>query len=242
MVSILQLVACSVLALQAPATRAAADEVVTPEKRGDIFMARKMYREAVEEYQKVTPASAISLNKIGIAYHQMMNLASARKYYERSLKANPKYAEALNNLGTVNYGQKKFRRAVGYYNRALKLAPKSASIYSNLGTVQFARGKYDEATRAYETAMQLDPDIFDHHSSYGTMLQERSVQEKAKYHFYLARTFAKNGRNDRALQYLRMAFEEGFKERDKVMESPEFAGLLELPEFKELMASTPKVL
>ncbi len=66
--------------------------------------------------------------------------------------------------------------------------------------------------------------------------------ERAKFHYYLAKTYAKAGANDRALQYIRKALEEGFKERKKFVEDPEFAALQQLPEFKELLASNPRVL
>src|SRR5579875_553349 len=42
---------------------------VSAEMRGDIFMARKMYREAVDAYKESAPPSAVIMNKIGIAYH-----------------------------------------------------------------------------------------------------------------------------------------------------------------------------
>jgi hypothetical protein len=58
----------------------------------------------------------------------------------------------------------------------------------------------------------------------------------------MAKMYANAGANDRALQYLRMALEEGWKERKKVGEEPEFAALRELPAFKELLALEPKVL
>src|ERR1700694_5515664 len=45
--------------------------VLTPEKRADILMARKMYREAAETYKEGPLHSALIQNKIGIAYHQM---------------------------------------------------------------------------------------------------------------------------------------------------------------------------
>jgi len=215
---------------------------LTPERRGDIFMARKMYREALEMYRESPQDSAVIWNKMGIAYHQMMQLDAARRHYEKALKLNPKYSEALNNIGTVHYARKNYRRAIGFYNRALKLAPKSASIYSNLGTAQFARRKYKEASEAYSMALSLDSDVFEHRSAYGTMLQERSVEEKAKFHYYLARTYAQAGMNERALQYIRMALEEGFKEKKKLLEEPEFAALRETEEFKALMAKEYRVL
>ena len=213
-----------------------------PERRADILMARKMYREAIEVYKEAPLDSAIIWNKIGIAYHQMLQLDAARKNYEKAIKLNPKYSEAINNLGTVYYAHKSYRKATSYYQRALKLAPDSASVYSNLGTAYFARKKYKEAAAAYQTALSLDKEVFEHHGTYGVLLEERSVLERAKFHFYLAQTYAKAGMNDRALQYIRKALEEGFKDKKKLMEDPEFGNLRELPEFKELMALEPRVL
>ncbi|HEX9106321.1 MAG TPA: tetratricopeptide repeat protein, partial [Longimicrobiales bacterium] len=87
-----------------------------------------------------------------------------------------------------------------------------------------------------------DPEVFEHRNNYGVLLQERSVQERAKFHYYLAKTYAKAGMNDRALQYLRKALEEGFKEREKIPEEPDFAALKDNPEFQQLLTSEPRVL
>jgi tetratricopeptide (TPR) repeat protein len=212
------------------------------EQRADILMARKMYREAIEVYEEGPVDSPVLCNKIGIAYHQMLQTNEAKKYYEKAIKLNPKYSEAINNLGTVYYARKSYRRAISQYNKALKLTPNAASIYSNLGTAQFARKKYEEASVSYQKALALDPDVFEHRSSYGTLLQERTVAEKARFHYYLAKTYANAGDVKRAIQYIRMALEEGFKERDKLMAEPDFAKLREMSEFKELMAVEPRVL
>jgi tetratricopeptide (TPR) repeat protein len=155
---------------------------------------------------------------------------------------DPTYPEAINNLGTIYYSRKSYRRAIKLYRRALKLAPESASIYSNLGTAFFARKKYKQAAETYQKALALDPDVFEHRSSWGVMLQERSVEERAKFHYYLAKTYAKAGMNDRALLYIRKALEEGFTERKKLMEDPEFVSIRKLPEFQELIAMEPRVL
>jgi tetratricopeptide (TPR) repeat protein len=215
---------------------------VGPELRGDILMARKMYREAIDMY-KEAPETAVTLNKIGIGYHQMLDFDSAKKYYERSLKLNGKYAEAINNLGTIAYAKKNYRRAIGQYKKALKYNPDSASIYSNLGTAYFARKNYDEAMKAYQTAISLDPEVFEHTSTAGVLLQERTVEERAKFHFYQAKLYAKNGMSDRALLCLRRALEEGLKEdRDKLKEVPEFAAIRDSDEFKQILAVQPRAL
>jgi tetratricopeptide (TPR) repeat protein len=210
--------------------------------RGDICMARKDYREAIAAYRKAPQDSAVILNKIGIAYHQLLDLASARRYYERAVKVNPNYAEAINNLGTVYYARKSQRQAIHYYRRALEIAPNSASIYSNLGTAYFARRQYDKAFEIYQKALSLDPEIFEHKSTQGVLLQERTVAERARFHFYLAKTYAKVGSKERALLYMRKAIEEGFKERQRFLEEPEFTSLRDLAEFKEIMAMVPRAL
>jgi tetratricopeptide (TPR) repeat protein len=218
---------------------------VTPELRGDIFMAKKQYREAIEAFRQGSPKDPVLWNKTGIAYHQMLQLDSALKSYQQAIRLKKNYLEAINNIGTVYYARKNYRRSITYYQRALKLAPqdiRSAAIYNNMGTALFARKQYKEAGEALQTALKLDPDVFEHTSSYGVMLEERSVQERAKYHYYVAKLYAKSGRNELALQYLRKALEEGLKERKQLQTDPEFASLRDTKEFKDLLALEPRVL
>jgi tetratricopeptide (TPR) repeat protein len=215
---------------------------LTPEQHGDLYMARKMYREAVDAYRTGNLKAAITWDKIGIAYHQLGDLNGARKSYEHAVKLDKKYADAINNIGTVYYAEKKYRSAISRYNRALQYAPDSASIWSNLGTAYYARGKFELMTQAYAKALQLDPDVFEKHGSVGTRMQDRGVADKARYHFEMARMYAMSGKNELALQYLRKALEEGFKERDKLQQAKEFVTLRETQEFKDLMTLEPRVL
>jgi tetratricopeptide (TPR) repeat protein len=215
---------------------------LTPEDRGDVYMARKMYREAIESYEQAPQDSAVVWNKLGIAYHQMMQLDAAMRRYRRAIRLDAKYPEAINNLGTIYYAEKRYSKATGSYKHALKLAPASASIYSNLGTAYFAEKKYKQAWEAYNTAFQLDPEVFEHRNTYGVLLQERTVEERARFHYYLAKIYAKQGQQERALQYIRKALEEGFADRKKFLQDPEFAALRDLPEFKELLKLEPRVL
>lgn len=217
-------------------------EALTPETRGDIFMAEKRYREAAEMYQENAKGSAVMLNKAGIAYHQMLELNVAEKYYKLSQRADPKYAEPVNNLGTVYYARKSYRRAVSQYKKALRMNDKSASVWSNLGTGYFARKDYVHAAEAWRQALMLNPEVFETRSTQGVLLQERSVEDRAKFHYYMAQTYAQAGMNDRALQYIRKALEEGYKEKKKLADDPAFAALKQLPEFQELMALEPRVL
>jgi tetratricopeptide (TPR) repeat protein len=211
-------------------------------KRGDILMARKMYREAIETYQGAVKEAAVIYNKLGIAYHHLNDFDKAIENYTMALRLNPNYSEAINNIGTVYYAKKNSKRAISEYQKALKIAPKSASIHSNLGTALFSRKKYDEAFAAWQKAFELDPEVFEHRSSHGTLLQERSVEERAKFHFYLAKTYAKAGAAERALLYIRKALEEGFQDKEKFRKDPDFQALIGTQEFEAILAAEYKVL
>ena len=226
---------------QAPPQPQKQPNLISPETRGDIFMAKKMYLEAAEMY-KQGPKSAILLNKTGIAYHQMLELGTAEKYYRLAIKTNPQYSEAINNLGTVYYARKGYRRAVTEYKKALRINPNTASVWGNLGMAYFSRNDPVHAKEAWRKALALDPDILDTHNTQGVLLQERSVEDRAKFHYFLAEGYAEKGLIDRALQYIRKALEEGFKDRKKMANDPAFASLKDLPEFKQLLAMEPRVL
>ncbi len=229
-------------AVSIPSTSVTPRPVISPELRGDIYMARKMYREAIDMYREGPSNSAVLANKIGIAFHQLMALNLAKKNYQRAIKLDPKYPEAINNLGTIYYAEKSYRRSIHYYKRALHCSPPSASIDANLGAAYFARKDYKQASEYYEEALKLDPEVFEHHGHFGTIMQERTVEERALFHLYLAKMYAKNGENDRALIYLRKALEEGVKERKKIPDMPEFSILKTHADFQQLLAENPKPL
>jgi len=90
--------------------------------------------------------------------------------------------------------------------------------------------------------MALDPDVFEHRGNFGTLLEDRNIEERAKFHYYLAKMYAKAGRDELAMQNVRKALEEGFKDKNKLEKDPEFEALRKLPEFQALMTAEPRVL
>jgi len=230
------------VAPQSPRVIAEKNPNLTDEVRGDIMMARKMYRDAIDFYRPSSTKSAVMANKTGIAYHQLGDLDNAKKYYERAIKLDKLYPEAHNNVGTVHYAKKSYGNAIKSYEKALALTPEAAPVWTNLGTAYFARKKYPEALRAYQYALQIDPDVFERRGSNGVMLQERSVEEKGMFYFTLAKSYAQAGDEERMLRYVRFALENGFKQRNRFLEEPEFAAFKENLHLKELLAAEQNVL
>ena len=207
---------------------------LSPEVAGDLLMVHRSYAAAIESYQRETQRSAVLLNKIGVAYHHMFALDQARKYYQMALAMNPKYPDALNNLAAVYHGQHDYKQAERTYKQALKYAPSSAITYCNLGTAYFAQEKYKPGMQAYHKALELNPRIFD--STQTQIVEETSTRRQlVAVNYYLAKTYATEGKMEEALSYLRKALEAGFRDRKQLMKDKEFASLRATPEFHQLM-------
>jgi tetratricopeptide (TPR) repeat protein len=219
------------------------DRQLSGEEMGDLYMARKQYREAMEQYRSLSeqdPRNAVYLNKLGIALHQQTVLGAALKYYERAVKANPKYADAENNIGTIWYQRKKYGKAIRAYQRAIKMRDDMPVLYSNLGYAYFSQGKYDASIAAFRTALAKDPQFFERGSSRtGSVLQDRSVSDRGRFYFMLAKSFAEAGNVERAILYLRKAKEEGYTQINDVKKDPAFAAVLTDPVVIDLLTPKP---
>jgi tetratricopeptide (TPR) repeat protein len=240
--SCVTLAAAALLLLDAPFSRAevapqnpSASPVpsMTPEQRGDLSMARQQYLAAIDAYRQA-PVNAVTLNKLGIAYHHLFALDEARKEYEKALLIRPNYPEAINNLGAADFARGDYKGAIRLYRKAFKLMPHSAVISANLGTAYFARRKYASGLEAYQTAFSLDPTVFGPDSPQ-IITGATTAEERARQDYCIAELFAEAGKTEVALDYLRKALNSGFRDRNRIMQDTDFAQLRKTPEFAQLM-------
>ena len=208
----------------------------TPEELGDTLFAHQRYQAAIEAYKKGPRDSAVLWNKTGIAYQMMFNMQDATRCYQASLKLDPRNASVVNNLGTVYDSLKQYRSAERMYRRALKLDPRSAVILKNLGTNLLAQHQYKKGWAVYQAALAVDPHIFE--NNVGPRVENpTSNQDRGAMNFYMAKGCVRAGMNDRAIEYLRMALNEGFTTPKKIAADSEFANLRGIPAFDQLMAA-----
>jgi len=215
-----------------PAT--AATKQPTDEEIGDSLTGHQRYQAAIAAYAKSPEMTADIWNKMGIDYQMMFNSKDAARCYKESLKLEPRNPQVLNNLGTVFASTKDYSSAERLYRKALKLDPHSALILKNLGTNLLAEHRYDKGWAAYQQALAIDPHIFSDNDS-PSVQDPSSVQERGAMNYYMAAGCARAGYADCALQYLRMALDEGFTTRKKVANDSEFASLHDNPAFKKLL-------
>jgi tetratricopeptide (TPR) repeat protein len=206
----------------------------SPEALGDLLMVRGNYAAAITAYQHAVPPTAVTWNKLGIAYHHLFALDEAMKDYKLAIALDPHYAGAYNNLGAVYHGKHQFSLAEKAYKRAIKYQPRSAVTYCNLGTAYFAESKYKKGIKAYQEALKIDPEVFNPEQR-AKIEEGSSREERMAIAFYLAEVYASSGRKNEALVSLRKALSNGFNDRKRLMEDKELASLRQTPEFQELM-------
>ena len=218
----------------APQRKTLSLEPLPTEMKADILMARGEYAAAIVAYQQGNLKSAIIWNSIGMAYHHLFALEEARKAYQTALAINPRFAPASNNLAAVYYGQHDFHDAERFYKRALKHTSESAVIFCNLGTAYFAEAKYKQGMKAYRKAFEIDEKVFAPQSS--AMIEAGSSREqRIAMNYFVAATYARVGKQEQALIYLRKAMDEGFNDRKRLSEDKDFATLRTTPEFQHLL-------
>ena len=208
---------------------------LTVVEQGDLHMARRRYQAALEAYRQAELNNPEIWNKIGIASQQLFLLPEAKKSYEMSLKMNPKNADVLNNLGTVYYSMQQYSNAEKLYRKALKVRPKSALIYKNLGTDLLAANKFKKGWDCYQAALAIDPDVFER-SNILRIGEPTPAQKRGAMSYYLAKSYVLAGMPDLAVNYLRMAIDEGFADRKKLMADKELASLHGVVSFEQLLS------
>ncbi|MDE3188408.1 MAG: tetratricopeptide repeat protein [Acidobacteriota bacterium] len=216
-------------------TTTAPQPQATPEEVGDALMARHRYQAAIQAYKQGPGKSADVWNKLGIANQLMLNWQEAVRCYRAALRLEPRDSRVLNNLGTVYDSQKQYGDAQKMYRKALKIEPGSALIHKNLGTALMAQHKYKKGWEMYQAALAIDPHIFDQNS--GPRVENpTSLEQRGAMNYFMARGCVRAGMTDRAIEYLRMALNEGFTSPQKIATDSEFAVLRGIPAFDELLA------
>jgi len=217
---------------------------LSDEQMADLYMARKEYREASQLYKRLVdqnPQNAIYFNKLGIAMHQQTVLGQALKCYERAVKLDPAYADAQNNIGTIYYQRKKYGKAIKAYQKAIAIRNDMPVLFSNLAYAYFEDKKYEQAIASFRQALAMDPQLFERSSSRnGSILQDRSVGDRGKFYFLLAKSYAEAGNLERCLIYLRKAKDEGYKQLAAIKEDPSVDAVIKNPAIQEVLAPRPE--
>jgi tetratricopeptide (TPR) repeat protein len=219
------------------ASAAPLEPVESPaENRADILLARGQYQAAVEAYEQAPLDSASVWNKMGIAYEMLLNNTAARRCYNKAHEIDPKNATVLNNIGSIEMSGQDYKRAEKLYRRAIKLNSQSALFHKNLGTAYISARKYKKGWEEYRAALVLDPQIFSTQAGLRVM-NPTNAQDRGAMNYFMAKGCLMAGEKKQAIEYLRLALNEGYTSPKKLVEDTEFASLHSMPAFQEMIES-----
>ena len=213
------------------------------EMKGDIARAREQYGSAVNWYTlaiRYSHSDVLLYNKLGIAQMKVGEFDQARHSFGLAVKADSSNVDALNNLGAVNCLERKYRPAVRYLKQALAIDETKAVTHLNLAEAWMGQKQIDRAMTEYARALELDSDILTSADKEGVFAQVQTPEQRAMVDFMIAKAYVKRGNLEGALDYLRQAKEQHFRNLSTVWEDPAFAPLWKDARLAEIV-KPPKV-
>jgi Flp pilus assembly protein TadD len=206
-----------------PVTKAL--EAASHVTRADIFVARKMFEDAVIEYRRalvIDRYDAAVVNRLGVTYHNLHKYRESEQQYREALRLRPNHMDVLNNLGVIDYIREDYPGALARFRAILKLKPDAVTALRNMGACLFAMERWEEGIAAYQQALALKPDLFDPQAGGVGASVQMSQRNTGFMNFYLAKVFALRGEKDIAMSYLFKAVESGFDDLRLIREEAAF--------------------
>jgi protein O-GlcNAc transferase len=121
---------------------------------GDVDLARRRYREAVQ----LAPEYGEAWNNLGLSLLLAGELDEAESCLRQAVAARPRLAPAWVNLATVQEARGNPDGAIGSLEAALAIEPASIEARNNLGTLFSAQGRLDDAERQFRAVLARHAD------------------------------------------------------------------------------------
>jgi len=153
----------------------------------------KNYEGAIKEYQRaiaLAPNSDLvpdAYNSLGQAYTQLGDNEKAIKAYQQAIQRDPTRSDIRVTLGNMHYFQKDYAKAVEQYEAAVRTDPSAANRFS-LGQGYMAAGNYSEAEYQFARVRDMAP-------------------KEPSGHYGLGQLYAKQGRQDKAIEEFQAAID-----------------------------------
>lgn len=209
-------------------------------EKARIQIAQKHYKEAVQclvPALQADPKNAEIANMLGLAYLQLRDPGAAVSYLKRASKLAPQDPRPYNNIGAALHLRKDYKGAIKYYKKAIEMDPKYLLAMYNLGNAYFARKMFLQGIDTMHKIVQIDPEYL--------MKEELAMEigvsdlDRAEQLFFIAKLYIQAGDKDKAIHFLKMSIDKGFKDIKKIAKDKDFDPLREDPRFQALTGAAP---
>jgi Flp pilus assembly protein TadD len=128
-------------------------------EKGVEFFDKKMYAEAIDEFNKgleLDPEQVVLVARVGDTYLQMKKYEDALAFYEKAIELDPTEPKYLNNKGVVLDKMGKKKESEKAFEEASSLTGGGAQELYNLGVTKYNAGNMEEAAAAFKRAIAAD--------------------------------------------------------------------------------------
>lgn len=208
---------------------------------------------AVAHAQSSPPGDAIERNSRGVALVKQGKAAEAAAEFRAAVEIFPKYAAAQGNLAHAYQQAGRLDDAMAAYQKLLDLEPTNATARNNLATLYSRSGRHDEAIREFEALIEREPgnetarrNLENAKRNKGILNERDEASSRAlkaaearpndpRAAYEVARVFAQQGENDKALTWLVKALDLGYDQMEYVKVDPTFTGVRKDPRFIKIL-------
>lgn len=182
-----------IVALTVVAINAQTSESKSILKRGDALVAQEKYKQAIEEYRKVSPRDADSYARatynIGVCHYELWQTDEAIAFYQRAIELKQgNYPRASYALGVALEDHGRTTEAKAAYEQAVNASQREfARATYRLGLLEARAGEFKKAAALFrEAATRAGEHVPASHNNLGVMLAHLGFMKEAEQEFVIA--------------------------------------------------------
>ena len=197
---------------------------------GESQIALGRYQEAIDTfkaYVATAPRQSFAMGRLGYAASKMGKLDESLEWTKKGLAITPSDPELLLELSSRFVDAKRFEDAATVLRRVISEGHARGEVHLRLGFALLKLKDYRAAELESQQAIEI-----------AKAPAEWRTRGRARYN--LAKLWVESGNLDNAMRQLRMAVEEGFKDRKAFETDPDMKPLVDHPDYAKLMKGTAK--
>jgi tetratricopeptide (TPR) repeat protein len=182
-----------ILAITSVVVNAQTAEFQSALKRGDALVAQEKYREAIDEYSKVSSRAgdlyARAIYNAGVCYYELWQTEDAIDFYKRAIELKQgNYPRASHALGVALEDQGRMAEARVAYEQAIRASNRNfAPAVYKLGLLEARSGEFAKAAALFKEAAARDGEhVAASHNNLGVMLAQLGFMKDAEREFVIA--------------------------------------------------------
>lgn len=196
-------VAAIILTVTSVVVNAQTAEFQSALKRGDALVAQEKYREAIEEYGKVSSRGgdlyARAIYNTAVCYYELWQTEDAIDFYKRAIELKQgNYPRASHALGVALEDQGRTTEAKAAYEQAITASNRNfAPAIYKLGILAAKGGDFAQAAALFkEAALRDGAHEAASHNNLGVMLAQLGFMKEAEKEFVIAIKMSRGGLGD----------------------------------------------